>query len=613
MRRPWHIWLAFGLCFAVVLAAMGLVSVIALRLDRAEGESRRRAALEENVRLALWRMDSALAPLIAQENGRPYFAYTPFYPAERAYTRMFNTIDFGEVLVPSTLLTEVSPWVLLHFQFGPDGALTSPQVPTANMRDLAETGYTTHEAIEASAARLATFTRLVERGALAQALPLSRAPTTRLARLRNPRPAPNQQAFNLPQRFSQVQPQAVQQAQAERDASEFQMRFQRKQEVEQPPANTLVSSDANVSAGTMKAVWLRRGAGEALVLARRVVVGEREYVQGCWLDWPALRGRLLDEIADLLPAARLEPAEHPAADPGRLLAALPLRVVPGDVNLESSAPWSPIRVSLLIAWACVLLAATAVAVLLTGTLSLSERRGAFVSAVTHELRTPLTTFRLYAEMLGAGMVADAAQRAKYLETLQVEADRLGHLVENVLAYARLERGRATTRLDDVSMRSLVEGVRKRLTDRAALAGMDLAVEADESALAAMVRSDPAAVEQILFNLVDNACKYAASAADRRIHVRVEPRGDGPVDAARGSVAVCVCDHGPGIGRQEGRRLFRPFSKSAREAAGTAPGVGLGLALSRRLARAMGGDLSLRPDAGTGACFVLHLPAAGASG
>ena len=100
MRRPWHIWLAFGLCFAVVLAAMGLLTVIALRLNRTEAEARHRAALEENVRLALWRMDSALAPLIAQEGGRPYFAYTSFYPAERAYTRMFSTIDFA-VAVPT--------------------------------------------------------------------------------------------------------------------------------------------------------------------------------------------------------------------------------------------------------------------------------------------------------------------------------------------------------------------------------------------------------------------------------------------------------------------------------------------------------------------------------
>ena len=73
--------------------------------------------------------------------------------------------------------------------------------------------------------------------------------------------------------------------------------------------------------------------------------------------------------------------------------------------------------------------------------SLSERRGAFVSAVTHELRTPLTTLRMYTEMLADGMVPDEPRRRSYLQTLRAEADRLGHLVENVLAYSRLERNR----------------------------------------------------------------------------------------------------------------------------------------------------------------------------
>ena len=62
-------------------------------------------------------MDSAVAPLIARESARPYFVYTPFYPADRAYTRMFAQIQSGEVLVPSPLLIQTSPYVLLHFQF----------------------------------------------------------------------------------------------------------------------------------------------------------------------------------------------------------------------------------------------------------------------------------------------------------------------------------------------------------------------------------------------------------------------------------------------------------------------------------------------------------------
>ncbi|MCX5677204.1 MAG: ATP-binding protein, partial [Planctomycetota bacterium] len=114
-----------------------------------------------------------------------------------------------------------------------------------------------------------------------------------------------------------------------------------------------------------------------------------------------------------------------------------------------------------------------------------------------------------------------------------------------------------------------------------------------------VRADPSAVEQILFNLVDNACKYAAGAADKRIHLVARAAGD--------RAALEVCDHGPGLSARDARRLFRPFSKSARDAAHSAPGVGLGLALSRRLAREMGGDLVLIPRPADGACFAVSLP------
>src|SRR4051812_15829457 len=103
MNRPWHTWAAFGLCLAIVLAAMGWTSLTVLRLEE---QARTQAVREENVRLALWRMDSALAPLLAQETVVPYFAYGSFYPAGRAYSEMFNGVRYGEALLASPLLTE---------------------------------------------------------------------------------------------------------------------------------------------------------------------------------------------------------------------------------------------------------------------------------------------------------------------------------------------------------------------------------------------------------------------------------------------------------------------------------------------------------------------------
>ena len=88
--------------------------------------------------------------------------------------------------------------------------------------------------------------------------------------------------------------------------------------------------------------------------------------------------------------------------------------------------------------------------------------------------------------------------------------------------------------------------------------MELVVEGDETAMATVVRANPSAVEQILFNLVDNACKYAAGATDKRIDLATDRCDD--------ELHLRVRDHGPGIATAVRGRLFRPFSKSAREAA-----------------------------------------------
>ncbi len=107
---------------------------------------------------------------------------------------------------------------------------------------------------------------------------------------------------------------------------------------------------------------------------------------------------------------------------------------------------------------------------------------------------------MYAEMLSQDMVRDETQRRSYLETLQVEADRLTHLVSNVLAYARLERGRPGGRIEIVPIDKLLQVATQRLGDRATQANFNLSLETGDEAQKSLVRADPAIVEQILFNL-----------------------------------------------------------------------------------------------------------------
>lgn len=598
MRRPWHVALVFFICLAVVLAATGWVSVTALQMNQREVAARQQADLEERVRLALWRMDSSLAPLLARENGRPYFAYTPFYPVERAYTRMFSPIEYGDVLVPSPLLVESLPEVLLYFQLAPDGELTSPQVPVGNMRDLAEARYTTAEQVEIAAGRLRRFRGLITGDALFSALP--DAPGPPRAPVEAGSPSPLSQPERAPQfPFGQRDPSTLGQkarSLAERSGRAQQLRQQAQQLAQ---SNVMVALPfGDISGGVMTPTW----SGEALLLARRVRVDGGEYVQGCWLDWPAIRQDLLARVADLLPNADLQPASSTGPDEeSRQLAACPVQLVPGEVRPSPSKLDSPILLSLAVAWGCVVLAAVAVGLLLVGTLSLSERRGAFVSAVTHELRTPLTAFRLYTDMLTDQAADDEEARRRYTQTLSNEAARLQHLVENVLAYARLERNRARAFAERVRFDRLLDRVREPLERRAEHGGMNLIIEVDDAARAAHVRVDPSAFERIVLNLVDNACKYAASGERREVRIAASRAGK--------QIVVRVRDCGPGIAVADLRRLFRPFHKSARDAAHSAPGVGLGLALSQRLARTMGGDLYLDATVRDGACFVVALPVA----
>jgi len=589
MNRPFHIWLVFAACAFVLVGATTWMTATALRLEQAQADAQRAAEFEEKVRLALWRMDSLLTPIIVEETARPASHYQA-----------------------APLLNYLPAHAYLYFELNPRGEVRSPNVPASKLAGARASSPT--QAMDVATVRLAQLKLLlaapggasgfadnrdlfsnVVAGAAGNvaaqtstnALPAGDTPGQVLFGNYNPAQVREQNQLVQSLRNSaeyQARANVFQQAQAGRSASAS----------EPTPAAPEIFRGAP-GEGPMIPVWL----GPALVLARQVRAVDGDSIQGVWLNWIGLHDRLVESVRDLFPRAELRAAS--ASGPaGRRLAALPVEFVPGPTTDRGVPSWSSARLTLAFAWACMFLAVVAVAVLLFGAVSLSERRGAFVSAVTHELRTPLTTFKMYSEMLADDMVRDETKRKHYLQTLCSEANRLTHLVENVLAYARLERGSARRRVERVTLGELIDRTRARLEQRAEQAEMQLVVEADERARATVVQVDVAAVEQILFNLVDNACKYAApSATERIIHLEAHP------DAR--FAMLRVRDHGRGISDDGARRLFQPFGKSADDAAHTAPGIGLGLALCRRLSRSLGGDLRFNRTVNPGACFELLLP------
>jgi len=638
MKRTVQLWAAFAACLVVMLAAMGWVSLTVLRLERENEDAQRQADLEETVRLALWRMDSAIAPLIIEESARPYFEYAAFSPAEVVRPGQ-PSLEEGESLLPSPLLSRVSSNVMVYFNGmyvnGSDAPeLTSPQVPAGTLRSFALTNYAIAEAFAYNRGNLETLNDNISPAKLRKAFEenvaasqievpaVAQMPWQQAVAMNEPVQQGEQNVDPQPQLESQQMIRNTFELAARRvqsDKTQARLQHSKKQwyvsqksagRSRRPARGAGGANKARLSAfpfppaaenvreDIMQPLWV----GRFLLLARRVTVDGRTYIQGMWLNWEHIRAELLESVADLLPRADLIPAHSVTGTEGaRIMASLPVKLIPGPPARPGFVVKSPLRIPLAVAWGCVLLAAAAVGILLVGVVALSERRSAFVSAVTHELRTPLTTFQMYTEMLETGMVKDKERERQYLRTLRSEGQRLGHLVENVLSYSRLERGRSGGHALKLPIAGLMEQVKERLAQRAEQAGMTLMTLIDDDAARKEIRVDTGMVEQILFNLVDNACKYACGAADRRIHINAVMLGN--------RVAFRVRDHGPGIAPHERKRLFKPFRKSARHAAESAPGVGLGLALSRRLARRLGGDLRICAERREGACFELLLPCA----
>ena len=225
----------------------------------------------------------------------------------------------------------------------------------------------------------------------------------------------------------------------------------------------------------------------------------------------------------------------------------------------------------------------------------AAQKTSFVANVSHEFKTPLTTIRLYAELLEQGRVRDAAQGGDYLRTIGRETQRLARLVNNALDFSRLEQGQKKYARESLDLAAELGRVLDAQGPRLAEAG--LAVHRGLPAGLA-VTADRDALEQIVLNLIDNACKYAAEGGE--ISVTAIP-------GAPGGAEVRVADRGPGVPAEHRERVFEKFHRVDDALTAEKTGAGLGLSIARQLARGLGGDLRCAPRAGGGAEFVLTLP------
>lgn len=628
MKKNSIVWLLACFCVTVVLGAMWVVTANVLERKQVDLKQVAEAYREERVRLAMWRLDTMAAAIVGEEDKRSaeefeqqeimqpgdkkLDATNPLYANAPQHSNLYWAMDHKSDKVQSP---QVYPASTIQAN-GVDPSYnelnvvnyTKVQDILSNRLDKALKGEVpfcdTNKDLSCAVAHLSVPKEQTSKAQLPDQVAANEDFSL--------------QAMNSGEKGEQAvkmknQP-LVQQKLSSVDTSKRRSAVNRiadnytwagnantmQQEENLPQA----LEDNVVEITPFKPIWLD---GE-LMLVRKVVRASGEGVQGVWLNSARIKQQLLLEIEDLFPNAKLVPVaqdlksilegKESEGDTETMLK-LPFKLLPGTEPEVSIGLVDLLKGPIGMAWLGCLLAVIAGFFMLQNVIRMSERRASFVSAVTHELRTPLTTFRLYTDMLSSGMVKDEERKEIYLETLRRESERLTHLVENVLAYSRIERGSARARIEEVSVSSLMERMQGRLQDRAAEEKMR--VELELGSADAKVKLDVTAVEQIVFNLVDNAVKYA-SGEDCGDLIKISARME------EGMFRITVADQGKGIPARERRRLFHAFHKSAEEAAVTKPGVGLGLALCRRLAQAMGGNLLLEKSLESeGATFVLTLP------
>ena len=228
----------------------------------------------------------------------------------------------------------------------------------------------------------------------------------------------------------------------------------------------------------------------------------------------------------------------------------------------------------------------------------SRAKSGFLAAMSHELRTPLNAISGYAQLMQEGIAGPVSeQQAEYLTRIITSQQHLLAIVNDLLNYSRIEAGEVTYERAPVLMREVVDRVLGMVTPQAERKSLGLAP--GNCGIDIVALADQLKTAQIVINLVYNAVKFT-------------PEG-GVVSVSCGrdesTVTIEVRDTGPGIPADKQQAIFEPFVQLGRTLTSTHEGAGLGLAISRDLARAMGGDVTVESTLGAGSSFLLRLPAA----
>lgn len=233
---------------------------------------------------------------------------------------------------------------------------------------------------------------------------------------------------------------------------------------------------------------------------------------------------------------------------------------------------------------------------LTRIKQLERTRQEFVANVSHELRTPLSLIKGFVETLLEGAKNDPEKATRFLQTIEKHTDRLTFLIEDLLTISRLESGQIIMNLHPVDLHEETQRVAEDLKSRADEKQVTFDNQVPEGLRA---HADADRLQQVLFNLIENAIKYGRPSG------RVLIGGSAIAD---GKVELWVRDDGPGIPAEARERVFERFYRVDRARSRETGGTGLGLSIVKHIVQAHGGEVWLKSELGEGTTFHFTLPA-----
>jgi PAS domain S-box-containing protein len=229
----------------------------------------------------------------------------------------------------------------------------------------------------------------------------------------------------------------------------------------------------------------------------------------------------------------------------------------------------------------------------------SQAKSEFMAAMSHELRTPLNAIVGYADLLDGGVGGTLSPRqTRHVERIRAASDNLRLQIDQILSLATIEAGQEEVHVSAMDAVELARGVASSVAPLAVQRGLKVEVSAPVDRLD--FHTDPEKARQILSNLLSNAAKFTDTG---EIGIRVSPDGSE-------TVRFEVWDTGIGVAESDWERIFDRFTQADQSATRRQGGTGLGLTVSRRLARLLGGDILVASAPGRGSTFTLSLPAGG---